>query len=136
MTDTKQSVSDMRKRCKALVDAGDKSLKGYSKLTRSELTELMSKLDLTDNEVVEVSEPEVTAVAVAVAVEPTKKSKTKKVSIADDTEDAEPKMRKAKRAPSRWNVYCKENKIAPGSCISEEQKQAYSTYKESLLIAV
>lgn len=123
----KQSVADMRKRCKDLVDGGNKELKGYSKLSRAELTSLMGQLDNADTgkAIAEESEPIVLPVAAAKAI-----ASTEAVSEAVSS-----KGTKTKRAPSAWNKYCKDNKIAPGSPISQTQKDAYASHKASLSVS-
>jgi len=123
----KQSVADMRKRCKGLVDGGNKDLKGYSKLSRAELTSLMGQLDNADTgkAIAEESEPIVLPVAAAKAIASTE------VSV----EAVSSKGTKSKRAPSAWNKYCKDNKIAPGSAISQAQKDAYASHKASLSVS-
>lgn len=128
---TKQSVADMRKRCKDLVGKGDTSVKGYSKLSRTQLSELMAKLDNT-SEPVEIEEEAVITKPVAVAKIPVK---TILKAVTEVNPISEKPLRKAKRAPSQWNTYCKDNKIAPGSSISQEQKDAYASHKASLAVS-
>ena len=122
----KQSVADMRKRCKELVDGGNKELKGYSKLSRAELSALMGQLDNgeTGKAVGEEAEPIVLPVAAAKAITVTESVTATKSSAA-----------KTKRAPSQWNTFCKNNKIAPGSAISQAQKDAYAAHKASLSVS-
>jgi len=125
----KQSVADMRKRCKELVDGGNKDLKGYSKLSRAELTSLMGQLDNanTGKAIAEESEPIVLPVAAAKAI-----ASTEAVAVSEAVSS---KGTKSKRAPSAWNKYCKDNKIAPGSSISQAQKDAYASHKASLSVS-
>ena len=125
----KQSVADMRKRCKDLVDGGNKDLKGYSKLSRAELTSLMGQLDNanTGKDIAEESEPIVLPVAAAKAIASTE--------VAVVTAEKPAKSTKTKRAPSQWNTFCKDNKIAPGSPISQAQKDAYASHKASLAVS-
>jgi len=126
----KQSVADMRKRCKGLVDGGNKDLKGYSKLSRAELTSLMGQLDNADTgkAIAEESEPIVLPVAAAKAITSTE---AEDVAVSSKVS----KSGKTKRAPSQWNKFCKDNKIAPGSPISQAQKDAYASHKASLSVS-
>ena len=129
---TKQSVADMRKRCKDLVVGGDKNLKGYSKLSRAELTTLMNQLDNSETgaAVSKESEPIVLPVAAAKA-----QNSSLKNPVIDDGKTRLMVISKVKRAPSLWNTYCKDNNIAPGSSITQAQKDAYSAHKAALAVS-